>query len=653
MTISRCSRGFIRAGAVLVTVGAMVVSMTDRSLVAQQGSPPAGVISVGPNVQVSSPRGKYAHYELLAGAHLTDPNKLMACSMVIVPEQNASNSVVYTSLDGGKTWKETLEAHDANLAGDPVCPYGAGDNAYFVVLTTKDPTKMLVYRSSDAGLTWSQPTRLPFIDRENLIVDTTGGKYNGRLYINGTGSTPGIESGSKNGVFLFRSTDNGVNFQPPVVRESAEHQSVVGMGNTVVLSDGTLVTLFGHNKDTTTIEGRENRANQANSWLRVVTSNDGGETLSTGIVVSDWFMDRDRSQGSHIPWLAVDPGSTAFKDRLYAVWDDARSGRLEVLLAFSSDKGKTWSKPVTVSDDRVADDPEQGPDQIMPLVAVSNKGVVGVAWYDRREHKDNLGWWLRFAASLDGGETFLPSVRVSSTANNFGAAEIWPVKAAVSGGGEPVRGGGEGRGGSLASQASRPLAVRVAVDGFFFSPGHTSGFVADAAGVFHPIWTDNRTGVSQLWTAPVTVASEAVRNGSKDLAGLDDITSKVTLDIVETTYDRATKVVVMRARLKNTSKDTVRVPMNVRLTALQSDIGVPLALNATNRVSGVGAVWDLGNQLKTGELKPDDVSEPAELRFRLDELRALRQGRRSRFGLVNFDAKVLGRLVKAAPPNTQ
>jgi hypothetical protein len=419
------------------------------------------------------------------------------------------------------------------------------------------------------------------------------------------------------------------------------------MGNTVVLSDGALVTLFGHNKDTTTIEGRENRPNQANSWLRVVTSADGGETLSTGVVVSDWFMDRARSQGSHIPWLAVDPGSAAFKDRLYAVWDDSRSGRLDVLLSYSSDKGRTWSKPIAVSDARIADDPEQGPDQIMPLVAVNKQGVVAVAWYDRRDHKDNLGWWLRLAASVDGGETFLPSVRVSSVANNFGGNEIWPVKASVSGGGEPLRAG------APAPSAARPLAVRVAVDSFFFSSGHTSGLVADAGGAFHPIWTDNRTGISQLWTAPVTVASEAVRNGSKDLADLDDVTTKVTLDVTGTTYDRSTRTVVMRARVKNTSKDTVRGPVKVRVIALQSDAAVPTIVNATNQIAGPGAVWDFSPAVKSGELKPDEASDPLELRFKLDDIRALHQGKRLRFGLVNLDARVLGRLVRATSPTSQ
>ena len=562
--------------------------------------------------------------------------------MIVSSDQNASNSIVYTSLDGGKSWKETLEVHVGNLAGDPVCPYGIGDAAYFVVLTTKDPAKLVLYRSENAGVTWTKSWEMPFIDRENLVVDDTGGKYQGRVYINGTGSVPGIESGSKTAVTMFTSRDGGATFQGPALRSSTDQQNVVGMGNTVVLSDGTLVTLFGHQKNTATLEGRENRPNSANSWLRVVRSDDGGDTLSTGTIVSGWFMDRERSQGSHIPWLAVDTKTAAFKDRLYAVWDDARSGRLEVLLSYSSDKGKTWSKPVTVSDDRAAADPEQGPDQIMPLVAVNKDGIVGVAWYDRREHKDNAGWWMRFAASLDGGETFLPSVRVSDAPNSYGANEVWPIGARVSGGGEPVPAAAAARG----AEPAGPLAIRVGVNNFFFSPGHTSGFVADAGGAFHPIWADNRTGVSQLWTAAVSVRGDAIKNGARELADLDDVTKNVTMELSDTVFDRPKNTVTMKGRLRNTSKQTVLGPLKARVISLQSDVGTPAIVDSANGLAGTGAIWDFSRSIKDDGLKPDEASTDQELRFRLSDLRPLRDGKRLRFGLVGFDVKILGHIQK-------
>jgi hypothetical protein len=53
----------------------------------------------------------------------------------------------------------------------------------------------------------------------------------------------------------------------------------------------------------------------------------------------------------------------------------------------------------------------------MPAIAVNNDGVVAVAWYDRRDNPDNLGYFERLSASLDGGVTWLPSIRVSANAN--------------------------------------------------------------------------------------------------------------------------------------------------------------------------------------------------------------------------------------------
>jgi hypothetical protein len=35
--------------------------------------------------------------------------------------------------------------------------------------------------------------------------------------------------------------------------------------------------------------------------------------------------------------------------------------------------------------------------------------------------------------------------------------------------------------------------------------GDTVGLAADAKGVSHPMWIDNRTGTHQVWTASVTV----------------------------------------------------------------------------------------------------------------------------------------------------
>jgi hypothetical protein len=50
--------------------------------------------------------------------------------------------------------------------------------------------------------------------------------------------------------------------------------------------------------------------------------------------------------------------------------------------------------------------PNEGPDDFMPAIAVNPSGAVGVMWYDRRDKPDDLGYFVRFSASVDGGETF-------------------------------------------------------------------------------------------------------------------------------------------------------------------------------------------------------------------------------------------------------
>jgi hypothetical protein len=125
----------------------------------------------------------------------------------------------------------------------------------------------------------------------------------------------------------------------------------------------------------------------------------------------------------------------------------------------------------------------------MPEIAVNRDGVVGVTWYDRRAHPDNLGWDIRFSASVDGGVTFTPSAPVSARGATFprGASRARKVAAGVS------------------EQRSDQAQIDAARASFIYMGGDTAGLAADAAGVFHAVWVDNRTGTPQVWTAPISV----------------------------------------------------------------------------------------------------------------------------------------------------
>ncbi len=169
------------------------------------------------------------------------------------------------------------------------------------------------------------------------------------------------------------------------------------------------------------------------------------------------------------PSLALDRSSGPFRGRLYAVWPDARyDQRTQILFSYSRDRGRTWAEPSVVSDDSQSRGSNNGANNFMPAIAVNRDGVVGLLWYDRRDNPHNIGYWPRFSASLDGGETWLRSVRVSASPH-------------------------------------------VATDDTRKNGGDTAGLAADADGTFHPVWIDNRTGIPQMWTATVNVKAAARR----------------------------------------------------------------------------------------------------------------------------------------------
>jgi len=302
-----------------------------------------------------------------------------------------------------------------------------------------------------------------------------------------------------------------------------------------------------------------------------------------------------------MPSLAVDPGSRAFRDRLYAAWDDWRVEPREVLLAYSADSGRTWSKPVVVNEPRRRSDPGASSNDFGPLVAVNAAGVVGVAWRDRRESVDGLGWQLRFAASFDGGETFTPSLPVSTGRMKAGQDEEWLVTAL---------------GSRSSGTAVDPMFVRL-LRQEWSSGGHTSGITADANGTFHLLWADNHTGVHQLWTSAIRVAGEGVRQGDTTLAELEDISRDVEAEVTNVAYERKTQTLTAELRLRNISDSVISGPIRVRAVAVRSDVGIPAVVNAENGSHGAGAIWTIHGGGHDDRLAPSELSAPTAIRVHL------------------------------------
>ena len=616
---------------------------------AQTPGKEGALISVGPNVQVSKALPNGEHYETLLAADPNNRNNLLGASMVFSEETNKYSIVAYKTTDSGTSWSTSLVASENSYQSDPAIAYGTDGTIYIVYGAPDEKFNYLtyIYRSKDSGKTWLPRTALPkgSFDRFYFAVDDTGGKFNGRVYVQGVGVAGSIDKLRRTSLKVYRSSDGGETFNGPAQLISENDNWIFGNGPCVVMSEGTLVCLFGEIRNITTrgfgLEEVDRRPSRPNAVMKIITSNDGGETFSKASVISEFVL-RTTAHISNQPYLAVDRGSGPFKDSLYATYTDCRTGSCNIMLSYSRDKGQSWSKPHVINDERTPLSLENGPDHHMPVVAVNREGVVGVSWYDRRDSADNFEWKVRFTASLDGGETFLPSVQVSEVGFRHNQeGEKWVAQAQAAGGGHIY---------SNNAFNSGPLSLEVGSSLWRLKGGDTAGMAADAGGIFHPFWVDNRTGISQVWAATVSVAGKSLCNGSPELSDLSDVSNSVIVNYTKTSFDRATGTCSLDAQLENVSNDAIIGPIKARVILVRSDLGVPSILSSDNGEPGLGAVFDFTPLLTNNRLEPRQKLKTKRLQFKLTDLRPIDSLRPSPdWGLLQFiriEFKVLGKLEK-------
>jgi hypothetical protein len=436
------------------------------------GQPP---YIVGPNIQVSRAQATLRFQETQIAADPVRAGHLIACA--IAWRNDSTENVFYISFDDGTTWAATLTVRPGV---DPSCVIdrrgvAIAGTIHDSVLNGSD-SFLNIQRSADGGLTWRNSSiraAPPSIDRSYITVEEGRGPLQGRVYVHGYVNTSMKRLTPY--VVLYASSDSGRTFDRPVPISAAKFTENPWFfpANGIITADGAFAALIveldkgGQNM----FAGRSDSASAphtVNGVLRLLRSTDGGHRV-TSFQVSDAFYDSRVPQLS-MSSLAADRGAGPFAGRLYAAWPDARSERrTQIFLASSDDQGRTWSAPRVVSDDAGALKPGDRPNNFMPMITVNSAGVVGLTWYDRRESPNNLSYMPRFAASLDGGATWLPSIAVSSSPE-----VLTPTDRVLNG-------------------------------------GDKSGLTADVDGVFHVLWIDNRTGINQVWTTTVKVGGTVRR----------------------------------------------------------------------------------------------------------------------------------------------
>jgi hypothetical protein len=229
-------------------------------------------------------------------------------------------------------------------------------------------------------------------------------------------------------------------------------------------------------------------------------------------------------------------------------------------------------------------------------------------WLDTRASpsQSDDAYDVYFAASVDGGASFLPAVRVSSrTSRPDGSGNMRPALGRL-----------RYRGDTL---------VMDFLSGYsrWKDAGDYIGLTADSSGVFHPVWPDARTGTFQLQTARIEIQSRPAA-----VAGGDPVTRPVGLVLDPSQFDSTKRVLTLPVRIRNTTMDTLFAPILATLTSIGdpslvrsgylSQDDVISIVNAANGKAGIGATFDFSDALGTlGYLAPGAVSGPVDFKVRV------------------------------------
>ena len=350
------------------------------------------------------------------------------------------------SQDGGATWTSVVVPGLSECAGgdferatDPWLSFSPNGRLHAIALVFDNSTArnaILATYSNDGGATWATPRTVrydnprasgnSFNDKQTLTADPYDAN---RVYATWQRLVSPSEQTSAKGyeratsyystAWFAKSVDGGQTWQPARSIYADRGKLTQTIGNQVeVLPDGTLINGFDLIRQAT------NRDKTRGTNVALVRSRDGGDTWSREIVVNSLRAVQVRDPesgwpvrtGDILPDWAVDRGANeATRGNVYVVWMDARyndPGHNDILLARSTDGGRTWGEPVVV------DETPLGVDAFTPMVDVDSSGRVAVTYYDFRNDVTGDGalstdFWA--ARSDDGGATFGDETRLTTS----------------------------------------------------------------------------------------------------------------------------------------------------------------------------------------------------------------------------------------------
>jgi hypothetical protein len=417
-------------------------------------------LTVGPNINITRSPGD--NWEECIAINPANPANLFASETGLLATRY--------SFDGGITWSNSnLSTLPASI-GDVSAAFDTFGNLFLIRLDTTPLSKVDVCLSTNGGATFSLLYATDAVDADQPTVAT------GPSSVSGQGSVWIIYT------TLYSTTTNKL---------AAQGAAVTGLGLVGSFSPPQMTVnngdygdiAVGPNGQVLVVYENPNN-NIGPAALRMNLDADGlGSGLFGPVITATTTQ-----IGSFVPipaqpqrdidaeaGLAWDRSGGPHTGRVYFLYGDrpnTSSADTDIYVRYSDDNGSTWSSRVRVNDDPAGN----GKSQFLPRIALDQTtGNIAVSFYDCRNSVSNNTVELWASVSTDGGQTFLPNIKVSAG-------------------------------------VSSALVTAIVNSGVDF--GDYSG-LAFHAGTFYPCWADNSNstgdnpagagGKFDMYTARVTV----------------------------------------------------------------------------------------------------------------------------------------------------
>jgi hypothetical protein len=389
-----------------------------------------------------------AHIEPALAVNPRDPRNLLAACRVF--QDSLIGLATYVSFDAGRTWHGNglLPGVAPDFDGNASVAFDGHGRGYVCAIqaTTAQPRHgdAYVWRTDDGGRSFGSPvTALAagagLADHPSLAISRPSAAANPRLYI-----AARMFGTGNDGIVLTRSLDGGRTFGQPIMLAAPTATQAATLPAAAIGPDGMLCVIY------VLVDTSSGAAT-----LKAAVSADGGESfakpasLASATSLSPDLGNVTIKSGA---WVAASP----YEPRFYAVMTafDDNTTTSSLLLAASADGARTWNPPITLatSDQTV---------YLQPQAAVDAEGRIAVSVYA-----------LSIAAAKIDVLLYLsePGRTVFGAPRRVTTRSFDPRQAINTG-------------------STRWLGNYQAL--------------AVSRDVFHPMWTDTRTGDAELFTAAI------------------------------------------------------------------------------------------------------------------------------------------------------